>query len=152
VPGKTISERNKLYAVIFTNKFDLYIGERARRIEEREIAEKEVKRRYWVIKGITANRGHVKGTARIVNTNNDMKKMKKGDIFVSTMTTPRLYSAVAKASAIVTDEGGITCHAAIISRELGIPCIIGTKHATKVLKDGDYVEVDADKGTVRKIR
>jgi pyruvate,water dikinase len=56
-----------------------------------------------------------------------------------------------KASAIVTDEGGITCHAAIVARELGIPCIIGTQISTKVLKDGDIVEVDADKGVVKKI-
>ena len=56
-----------------------------------------------------------------------------------------------KASAIITDEGGLSCHAAIVARELGIPCIIGTKIATKVLKDGDRVEVDADKGIVKKI-
>ena len=57
-----------------------------------------------------------------------------------------------KAAAIVTDEGGITSHAAIVSRELGIPCVIGTKFATKVFKDGDLIEVDADKGIVRKIK
>ena len=57
-----------------------------------------------------------------------------------------------RAKAIITDEGGLTCHAAIISRELGIPCIIGTKIATKVLKDGDMVEVDANKGIVKKIK
>jgi len=57
-----------------------------------------------------------------------------------------------EAGAIITDEGGITCHAAIVSRELGIPCIIGTKIATKVLKDGDIVEVDAGKGVVKIIK
>ena len=59
---------------------------------------------------------------------------------------------LAKAITIVTDEGGLTSHAAIVSRELGIPCILGTKVATKVLKDGDLVEVDAEKGVVRKIK
>ena len=57
-----------------------------------------------------------------------------------------------KAKAVITNEGGLTCHAAILSRELKIPCIIGTKNATKVLKDGDIVEVDAGKGIVKKIK
>jgi len=68
------------------------------------------------------------------------------------MTNPNMMPLIRKAKAIITDEGGITCHAAIISRELNIPCIIGTKIATKVLKDGDRVEVDADKGIVRKLK
>jgi len=65
------------------------------------------------------------------------------------MTRPEHIVAMKKAKAIVTNEGGITCHAAIVSRELGIPCIIGTKIATKVLKDGDLVEVDAGQGIVK---
>ena len=68
------------------------------------------------------------------------------------MTTPDFVPAMEKAAAIVTDRGGILCHAAIVSREMSKPCIIGTKIATKVLKDGDLVEVDADKGVVRKIK
>jgi pyruvate,water dikinase len=62
------------------------------------------------------------------------------------MTSPDFIPILKKVSAIITDEGGITCHAAIVSRELKIPCIVGTKIATKVLKDGDVVEVDAQKG------
>ena len=65
------------------------------------------------------------------------------------MTTPDLMPTIKQAKAIITDEGGLTCHAAIISRELGIPCIIGTKIATKVLKNGDLVEVDAEKGILK---
>ena len=65
------------------------------------------------------------------------------------MTTPDYIPAMKKAAAFVTDEGGITCHAAIIAREMKKPCIVGTKIATKVLHDGDLVEVDADKGVVR---
>jgi len=65
------------------------------------------------------------------------------------MTTPELIGGMRKASAFVTDEGGIISHAAIIAREMKKPCIIGTKIATKVLKDGDLVEVDADRGVVR---
>ena len=65
------------------------------------------------------------------------------------MTRPEFMPALKKAAAIITDEGGITCHAAIVARELKKPCIIGTKIATKVLKDGMMVEVDADKGVVK---
>jgi pyruvate,water dikinase len=72
-----------------------------------------------------------------------------GDILVTTMTTPEYIFVMKKAAAILTDTGGLTSHAAIVSRELGIPCIVGTKIATRVLKDGDLVEVDADSGVVR---
>jgi pyruvate, water dikinase len=67
------------------------------------------------------------------------------------MTTPDFVPIMGKAGAIITDEGGITCHAAIVSREMKIPCVVGTEIATKVLKDGDLVEVDADNGVVRKV-
>jgi len=101
--------------------------------------------------GMCAFKGQASGRVTIVNSVDDVGKMNHGDILVSLATTPSIVPAMKKASAIVTDEGGLTCHAAIVSRELGIPCIIGTKIATKVLKDGDMVEVDAGKGIVRKI-
>mgnify|MGYP001562085147 CR=1 FL=1 len=75
--------------------------------------------------------------------------LKNGDILVTFMPAPSHISAMEKAAAFVTDEGGITCHAAIVAREMKKPCIIGTKIATKVLKDGDMVEVDANKGIVK---
>jgi len=96
--------------------------------------------------------GKAKGVVRIVNTQQEMAKMKKGDILVSIATNPDLVPAMKKASAIITEQGGVTCHAAIVSRELNIPCVIGTKIATKVLKDGDLVEVDANKGIVKMIK
>ncbi|MFC1687155.1 PEP-utilizing enzyme [Patescibacteria group bacterium] len=101
--------------------------------------------------GQTASLGKAQGIVRIVNTIRDAKKVKKGNILVSQMTNPDLVPAMKKAGAILTDLGGVTCHAAIVSRELKIPCVIGTKVATKVLKDGDRVEVDANKGDIRKI-
>ena len=82
---------------------------------------------------------------------NDIGKMKQGDILVAPATNPDVVPAMKKAAAIVTDAGGVTSHAAIISRELGVPCLIGTKISTKVLKDGDYVEVDAETNGVVKI-
>ncbi|NQU97950.1 hypothetical protein HQ533_00640 [Candidatus Woesearchaeota archaeon] len=123
----------------------------------REFAEKYIKREDEEeisesneFKGAIACQGYAKGKVKIVNTSNDIQKMEEGDILVSIATTPAIVSAMQKAAAIVTDEGGLTCHAAIVSRELGVPCIIGTKVATKVLKDGDSIVVDAKKGVVRK--
>ena len=81
----------------------------------------------------------------------DIPLMQRGEILISPMNMPDFVPAMEKAAAIIKDEGGILCHAAIISRELGIPCIVGTQHATKIFKDGDLVEVDAEKGVVRKI-
>ncbi len=103
------------------------------------------------IKGNCAQAGSATGTVKIINAVADLSKMKKGDILVSRMTDPQIISALKMASAIVTDMGGITCHAAIVSRELGIPCVIGTKIATKVLKDGDRVGVDANNGIIKKL-
>lgn len=108
------------------------------------------------IRGNVANPGFSVGTVKIINaySQNQMReasKMEKGQILVTGMTRPHLIYAMRKASAIITDEGGIVSHAAIVSRELGIPCVIGTKIATKVFKDGDLVEVDAEKGVVRKL-
>ena len=103
------------------------------------------------ITGSIAFQGVASGQAKIVNDPKDYQSFKPGNILITKMITPNMISIMKLASAFVTDEGGITCHAAIISRELGIPCIIGTKHATKIFKDGDLVEVDATNGIVRKL-
>lgn len=87
---------------------------------------------------------------RLVSKHAEIAKMQRGDVLVSIATTPDLVTAMWKAGAIVMDLGGLTCHAAIVSRELGIPCVVGTRVATKVFKDGDVVEVSADNGLVRK--
>lgn len=100
------------------------------------------------IKGTPARAGKVTGIVRIVNFVRHIEKMEEGDILVSAATNPNLLSAMKKASAFITDEGGITCHAAIVARELKKPCITGTKIATKALHDGDMVEVDANLGVV----
>ena len=92
--------------------------------------------------------GFVRGTVKIVLTVEDMAKLNDGDILVSSSTNPDLIVAMKRAGAFITDIGGITSHAAIVSRELKKPCIVGTKNATHVLKDGDTVEVDAKAGVV----
>ncbi len=102
------------------------------------------------LKGTPAYPGHASGIVKIIGKAGDMPKMNKGDILVSMATNPNIVPAMKKAAAIITDEGGVTCHAAIVSREMKIPCVIGTKIATKALKDGDLVDVDATKGLIRK--
>jgi phosphohistidine swiveling domain-containing protein len=109
------------------------------------------------VKGTAANPGIYKGTVRIIKTlfsdniSDELKKVKNGEVLIANTTGPEMMSACQRAGAIVTDEGGITSHAAVVSRELKIPCIVGTKNATIVFKDKDVVEVDANKGLVRKI-
>lgn len=98
--------------------------------------------------GNSAFGGKVSGVVKVVLLNREIGKVNKGDILVADMTSPDYVTAMKKSAAVITDEGGITCHAAITARELKIPCVIGTKIATKVLKDGDKIEVDADSGVI----
>jgi phosphoenolpyruvate synthase/pyruvate phosphate dikinase len=102
------------------------------------------------LKGMTACAGIYKGRVRLILNDEAMQDMFSGEVLVTTMTIPSLMLAVEKAGAIVTDEGGMLCHAAIVSRELNIPCVIGTQKATQVFSDGDLVEVDANNGVVKK--
>ena len=104
------------------------------------------------IHGNCASSGIIQGIVRVCKTKEDLEDFKEGEILVASMTRPEFVPAMKKAAAIVTDEGGITCHAAIVSRELGKPCVIGTKIATKTLKNGQIVEVNANHGTVRIIK
>lgn len=107
--------------------------------------------RHEEVRGVVAFQGSVQGVARVVRSPDELGKVRAGDILVTPMTTPAFVLAMKRAGAFVTDEGGITCHAAIVAREMKKPCIIGTKIATQVLKDGDRVEVDATRGIVRKL-
>lgn len=118
----------------------------------KDISREEFKEDIAEIKGMVAFAGKVRGIAKIIEIAEDMPKLKEGDILISPATNPDLVPAMKKAKAFVTDTGGIACHAAIVSRELKVPCIIGTKIATKVIKDGDLVEVDAINGIVRIIK
>jgi len=109
------------------------------------------------LKGRSACHGKVKGRVTLLaeslagTQKQAMQKMPKGNILVTVMTAPDMTLAINKAAAIVTDEGGLLCHAAVVSREFKIPCIVGTGNATKVLKNGDLVEVDATNGVVKKL-
>lgn len=102
-------------------------------------------------KGIVAGRAVISPMLDIKAAMEVEKRMQKGDILIVQSTNPALIALCNKAGAIVTDQGGMLSHAAIISRELGIPCIVGTINGTKVFKEGDIIEVDANKGAVRAI-
>jgi len=101
------------------------------------------------LKGATAYKGMAKGTARIILNPLKVKIFNKGDVLITGMTRPEFLSLMKKASAFVTDAGGLLSHAAIVARELKKPCILATENASKVIKDGDLVEVDANNGIVR---
>ncbi len=104
------------------------------------------------VKGNCAYKGKITGRVQLIMNKGNISKMLPGNILVTSMTTPDFLPPMNIASAFVTDEGGITCHAAIVAREMKKPCVIGTKISTKVFKDGDIVEVDADKGIVKIIK
>jgi phosphohistidine swiveling domain-containing protein len=144
-----INERRIGYAIIVINgKITCLFGQEANRLQK-EISNKfKSKDTSNQIKGNIASMGKVTGIARILLSHKDTNKLQKGEILVASMTTPDFVSAMEKASAFVTDEGGITCHAAIVAREFDVPCIVGTGNATKIIKDGDIIEVDANTGIV----
>ncbi len=146
---KKLAERKKHCVCIQTaNRYEVFEGAV---VDELFDAVFNPKVKEETLHGIAASKGVAKGVVKIVRKVHDLVNVFKGDILVASMTRPEMVVAMKKAAAIVTDEGGITSHAAIVSRELHIPCIVGTKNATKILKDGDLVEVDANKGIVRKL-
>ncbi|MFH1187692.1 MAG: PEP-utilizing enzyme [bacterium] len=144
-----VEKRKRNICIIIDKRgYRLYSGEEAIKIKNKEF--KEARKQVNEFKGTGVCKGKIVSKVKVCNGAVEaLRKVKKGDILVCGMTLPDYVPAMKLAKAIITDEGGITCHAAIISRELGIPCIVGAKIATRVLKDGDEVEVDADKGIVK---
>ena len=88
------------------------------------------------------------GAVKIVKNTDELDKIEEGDILVTVMTTPDMVPAMKRADGIITDEGGVTCHAAIVSRELGIPCVVGTGDGSKLLEEKSIVTLDGSKGFV----
>lgn len=146
-----LNQRAKSCAMIWDRKgVYIYIGSEMDKIKAIVLGKKKSSD-IQDFRGLSASTGKAIGKVKVVRSATEIGKVKEGDILVAVMTRPDYVMAMKKAAAIVTNEGGITSHAAIVSRELGIPCIIGTKIATEVLKDGDLVEVNANHGWVRKI-
>ncbi|MBI1961602.1 MAG: hypothetical protein HYS45_02780, partial [Parcubacteria group bacterium] len=132
--------REKYYSWIVDGKLSVHWGSWGRPKPSQKRVEK--------LSGVVASKGIACGNVKIINDIPDLATFKRGNVLVARYTNPNMVVAMEQASAIVTDIGGMTSHAAIVSRELGVPCIINTKIATQVFKDGDRVEVDAEKGVV----
>ena len=101
-----------------------------------------------LLQGQGASPGIATGRVVIVDEVSDLGRIQDGDIMVTTITNPDMVPVMRRVSAIITDEGGMTCHAAVVSRELGTPAIVGTKNATRVLKEGDIITIDGKKGII----
>jgi phosphohistidine swiveling domain-containing protein len=132
------------YRAMTKKELDLFVKE-IKRIVPSEYKNTEVKE----VRGMIANPGVVKGIAKIILGSSDFHKFKNNDIIVASMTSVDFVPIMERASAFITNEGGVTSHASIVSRELNKPCIIGTKNATSIIRDGDLVEVNANKGVVK---
>jgi phosphohistidine swiveling domain-containing protein len=146
----------------FTERFIgiLFIGKDRQILNKEEMQELEklIESRHKVaedikeLKGVIVGQGHYEGKVKLIKDLNKLDQVEAGDVLVTSMTRPQFNSVLKNVGALVTDDGGALCHAAILAREFNIPTVVGTKIATKVLKDGDMVEVDADKGIVRIIK
>lgn len=156
VGPRELGERTKfliLFGIDGKTK-EMFAGKRALQTHKRLIFEENNIVGREIISGQVAKSSKTKiiGPVKIICSTDELQRLDKGVILIAPMTTVDYTPYIKDVSAIVTDEGGLTCHAAIVSRELGIPCVIGTKIATAVFHDGDLVEVDAVKGIVRKIK
>jgi pyruvate,water dikinase len=118
--------------------------------DEEEEVEEDQGEKEILVKGLGSAPGVGSGKVSALFDVEELDKVKEGDVLVTTMTNPDMVPAMRRASAIVTDEGGMTCHAAIVSRELGIPCVVGTGNGTEVLTDGLEITVDGSRGVVYK--
>lgn len=148
-----VEKRKEAFVLLYENDELKYLeGNDAKNYVKPYFEEKEVEANE--VDGMVVSIGEdpiIEGKVRILKSPSDLGQMQKGEILVAPMTSPDYIEAMRKASAIVTDEGGMTSHAAILSRELGIACIVATEIATKIFKDGDTIEIDTDKGIVRRI-
>ena len=118
-------------------------------LTEIKVPEEEIKEEKKIIlRGLGASPGLASGKVKIIRDIDELDKIQTGDILVTVMTTPDMVPAMKRASGILTDEGGVTCHASIVSRELGIPCIVGTGNATRKLEDNQIITMDGTKGLV----
>lgn len=149
--NKGFLQKRQEGCMVLVNKgsYKMLIGEEALSLKKEGESKITTQTTTNTISGRVASQGYARGVARIILDEKDFGKFKEGEVLVTGMTRPEFVPLMKMSSAIVTNEGGITCHAAIVSRELGKPCIIGTQHATSFIKDGDLVEVRANHGTVR---
>lgn len=149
-----ISQRKKLF--VTTNvpgTYSIFEGKKARLLmKEYMPAQEEQVKPTDALKGMPASPGKARGKVRVILLHSQFKDFKKGEVLVALQTMVNFVPLMKKSSAIITEFGGMTSHAAVVSRELRVPCIVSVKGVTKILKNGDLVEVDADKGVIRNIK
>ncbi|MFH0713942.1 MAG: PEP-utilizing enzyme [Candidatus Micrarchaeota archaeon] len=151
IDEKIVEKRKRDYAIVVVEGNIEYFYDKSKIDKLKREFNVGVTQLVGELKGSIAFTGKAIGIAKIVNSVSDLEKVQKGDVLVTIMTKPAYISAMQRAVAFVTDEGGILCHAAIIAREMKKPCVIATRNATQVFKDGDRIEVDAVNGVVRKL-
>jgi phosphohistidine swiveling domain-containing protein len=148
LPGDELRERREGYAVVMQNgRLRMFWGGALRRLDEGPSERAAIGH---VFHGQVACKGCAAGTARIVSQASDLGKLQQGDILIAGALTPDYTVGIRKAAGISSDVGGMNCHAAIISREFGIPCVVGLQSASCMLSDGDIVRLDAEAGTLTK--
>lgn len=147
-PREELQKRHHLFG-LYTNREGMHELERQKIAEfEEHIAQKNTTQGSE-LKGVAASPGRVQGTVRLVFDPHKAGSFNEGDILVTSMTNPEFLPLMKKSGAIIAEGGGVLSHAAIASRELGKPCLLYVQGATQALKDGDMVEVDAEKGVVK---
>lgn len=153
MPNLVELEARGEFCVVYTKGLssEIFSGENAKNFLKSQNVSLIKTSDFAELKGVCACAGTVTGRVKVVRKACELSKLAQGDVLVTCQTTPDFVHGMKRAAAIVTDEGGITCHAAIVSREFGIPCVVGTRDATRVFHDGDLVEVKASHGTVKVI-
>ena len=154
VPLEELENRKKNCVIFYEGnplQYSIFSSKKAEEIQE-ELFKDMRKEEEEILHGYCGSQGYAKGKVRICRGLDAIPKLQEGEILVACMTQPEFVPAMKKAAAIVTDEGGLTCHAAIIARELKKPCVVSTKKATHILKDGMIIEVHATEGYVKIIK
>jgi len=142
--NKLATIRKEYYVIYNVNNNEIHIFEGINNKYITINKENKKNTKIDILKGKVAQRGKIKGVAKVIKSKQDLNKLNEGDIIICPMTMPEMVLGLLKCSGIVTDEGGITCHAAQISRELKVPCVIGTGNASKMLNSGDIIEIIAE--------
>lgn len=153
VSKKEINQRNTVVLYTSGKIINYLIGKEAIRFYNRYL-KKYLESKKTFVEGTVASKGIVNGKCRVMKLKENMNLglFKKGEILITEMTAPHMVPIIGKSAGVITNEGGIMSHAAVVSREFKVPCIVGTGNATEVFNTGDYIKLDAEKGTAKKIK
>lgn len=151
ISKEEVQDRQEGFAMKWDDNYQIQVFTDDEKITEFKQTIKSQNKQEQSIEGTPACKGEVSGEAKIVYGVEDLEKVAEGDILIAITTHPDFVPAMQRAAGFVTDEGGLTSHAAIVSREMEKPCIVGTGNATEVLSDGDKVKVNTEDKTVKKL-